>query len=320
MCAEGYAKIMNRYGSEGLLSAVCYYDPEGRLVLTPEEEYAYIETVPFPDLKYFEEEDPVKASPKDSKPKGEEEDAAEEANTEMEKAVRSRTNHAQADDNAGMAGLAFWVFDTENRLMTVSDGYACGILLLDEMGQTRMELFYDEQENPATLSRGYAICVWNYDEDGNQVSEAYFDPLERKTLCREGYHAEEREFDEFAQITAIRYLDCDGAPVLTTNGYALLTRTWDEAGFMTREAYFDTKGKPALNSAGYHRVDYTWDPMSLNPDQASGEAYFDLEGRPAALADGCVRLERDFDEEGNLTRERRYDAAGNLISAPVPAE
>ena len=67
-----------------------------------------------------------------------------------------------------------------------------------------------------------------------------------------------------------------------------------------------------LCSGGYHRVERTW----KDKDHMTSEAWFGTAGEPVkAEGNAFVRRELDYDEQGNVTAERLFDADGNEIRA-----
>ena len=108
-------------------------------------------------------------------------------------------------------------------------------------------------------------------------------------------------------MTCERYYDADGRKMLLENGYHSYRQEYGEDGNPAWIAYYGLEDEPVINTkAGYHRTDRTY----LDSKHITSEAWFDTEGNPMTTGDTYVRIEREFDDNGNVACGRTTAPTG----------
>lgn len=194
---------------------------------------------------------------------------------------------------------------------------------------------------PFQFPDGLSIIRREYDENGNILADSYYDAEENLIRRTIGYSSFHREYDDFNRLIKESYFDENGNPTCNTSGYAAFTRDLDSHGWILRESYLDEQGDPASLSVGYSSVIREYNPYGSvireiyldkdnNPVQRDtgyaefrrdydkykrlvSESYWDEKEEPAEF-DGYHRIEREYDNQGNVVEERTYDVSGNLVS------
>ena len=172
------------------------------------------------------------------------------------------------------------------------------------------EAWFDTEGRPITNGDTFVQIKRTFDAAGNTLTEVTCDAAGQPIARKAGYDETRNTFNEKNQAVKIEYL-LGGKPVLNSDGVAIIEREYDEAGLVSVECYFGTTGEPVLlNGNKYHRIDRTW----LDKKHATSEAWFDVDGHPMTQGDTFVRIDWQYDENGNTIDEITYGEEGQPIA------
>jgi len=157
---------------------------------------------------------------------------------------------------------------------------------------------------------GSAQCRVEYDTDGREIARAYEDAQGSSMITRDGYHRIEFVYDDFERIIEEHCQDTDGAPIVNAMGYQMKRIAYDALDRITQETYFASDGTTKIDTTlGYADVSYGYDRYG-NVNQI---AYYGANGWGATDESGAARIERIYDENGELLSEKKYDLTRTLI-------
>jgi len=129
-------------------------------------------------------------------------------------------------------------------------------------------------------------------------------------VTREGYSRIAYVYDGYDRVLEEHYLDADGNPVYTTGGYQAKRYTRDLMNRVISEAYYLADMKTKVDSVhGYCEIAYEYDRNS----NVVKKTYYGANGWGAADHDGVNRIEREYDERGNLLWEKKFDLSMKQI-------
>lgn len=311
LCSKGYAIITYEYNSAGKVNCTRYYDENGQLMLTPNQEYAFVKTSTFADLRSLGEDvpegdaagtDSADGAAGDGDETAQAENAGEDAaGTDAEEETDQgiqETNYIVSDNGnlvqAGDAsdepmeestdnGAIVEYYGADGKLMNLAAGYSYIVREMDKAGHVTRETYYDRAGNMVNLTSGYAYIVKTYDRNGYLSGESYFDTAGQKVTLADGYHAYTRENDRNGNATVVAYFDANGAPVNHVRSlYHRIERTYLDSSHVLTEAWFDRDGAPITNGDTYVRIERSFDRMKNKISEITCGA----NGEPVAKKDG----------------------------------
>lgn len=220
----------------------------------------------------------------------------------------------------------------------------------DENGNEVTQSYFAPDDSPAThYKNGWHRSTAKFDNDGNISEIRFFDSAGKKTLHKSfGHHLWRAIYDpKSRERIEARYFGLDDEPILRKDkGFHLWHGGYND-GRRLMDSYFGTDEKPILDNDGHHQVSYVYDDfgrkiketyrgVDRKPVFGRGEfakhaiwqAKYDLstghhtesfffgqsEDEMAERADwGHHKWTGVYDDNGNLTEERYFDANGEPI-------
>ena len=117
------------------------------------------------------------------------------------------------------------------------------------------------------------------------------------------------------------YTDIDGNPVLSDSGYHELRQDYDEHGQTIRMAYYDLDGNLVCPKwEEYAVAEWDWiyfDKGDHTTPRIASHRVYDENYEPTMCGDGYHELRREYDEEGRMIWECKYDTQGNVLKEKV---
>ena len=233
-------------------------------------------------------------------------------------------------------------FDQKGEETACSDGYSRWLRTYNANKKVTSESFQDSSGNPVIKkSTGYAKVEYNYDENGNKLTESFFGVDGSPILGSKCCAGIQYTYNEKNKCTKEVYVGVDGKPVVTTSGFAGIAREYDDKGALISTVNLDASGKAITSAAGYDGKESTYDDagrkieeffvdfkgnlidsekgyakMTHAYDEETGfekeRRYLNSAGEPIMVS-GAARIEYEYDDVGNKTVTRKYDAADQLI-------
>jgi hypothetical protein len=230
-----------------------------------------------------------------------------------------------------------WTYDSEGReksAIAYEMGEETRDLVIAE--ETEYSYYNDgalktETEKSYTDGKFRVTTKYEYDKKGNETAKSLFDEAgEPIFFGNDSYHRIEWTYDEFDRMTSESYFGLKSEPVSIKRCISHLRdvgRSWgggpncpdthrieykrSDTGNVIEAAYFGIKDEPVADSKGIHRITGRYDRLGNQLE----EAYFGVKGEP--VSDGKThRIEMDYDENGRVIAERKYDVDGepNIFS------
>ena len=231
-------------------------------------------------------------------------------------------------------------YDTDGEPIALADGYCAVGFTYDSAGNKLTERYYDMHGRLVMNARGYAGIDRSFDKYGNVIREAFIDEDGELHANGIGFAVVTRLFDRKGNKLEEAYFNADGYPFYPADrGYARVRYVYDNAGNITSARYFGRKND-RRDLGGYSGYDAAWvngkrvmeafvdenDDLSVNEEKGFALVYhdYDEDGNEIATryydekrlpieVGGAAQILRIFDENGNVTAEKRYNADGELI-------
>ncbi|MBR2823409.1 MAG: hypothetical protein IKE24_06975, partial [Clostridia bacterium] len=202
-------------------------------------------------------------------------------------------------------------FGVDGEPVANTSGYAEIRRVFNDKKQTIHEEWYGADGQPVNVKGDlYFQIDREFDEMGNTAVERYLDENGQPMACKAGYEEVRRVYIAKDLAREVTYYS-GGNPQADTNGVSMIIREFDDKGLVIKEAYFGVNREPVAHAKNkYHRIDRTW----LDSKHATSEAWFDVNDQPMTLGDTYVRRDREYDEALNVAVEKYFDAAGNPIA------
>ena len=135
------------------------------------------------------------------------------------------------------------------------------------------------------------------------LTKTYQDAQGQPIVTTDGYSRIEYAYDGYNRVMIELYQDAQGNPV-TVQGYQGMRFARDAMGRITQEYFVKADGTTLVDSTlGYAVVMYQYDRYG----NVSELVYYGADGWGATDANGINRIERQYDEKGNLISEMKYD-------------
>ena len=299
---EGYARIKIEYNSQGRVMATLYYDVYGNLMPTPDKEYAYVRTITAEDKEILNRTGMIISQEEPAEPDEENAGTADNAAPDqMEKKTRESTA-------SGLVYVEY--FGTDGQLMNLPDGYATIERTLDESGRTVREAYFDRNGKKVLLPDGYHSLRQEIGEDGNPAWIAWYGLDDEPVInTKLNFHRVERTYLDPKHFTSEAWFDTEGNPMTTGDTYCRIEREFDERGNAVCEQTYDAKGGKIAREAGYDELQQVF-----NEDNRAKRIEYFLNDKPVLLENGYAALEREYDEEGNVTYEKYFGTDGQPVA------
>ena len=157
--------------------------------------------------------------------------------------------------------------------------------------------------------KGFSRREMTYDDGGHVIREAFYNEALELAPNKDGVVVTERRYDEAGHVIWYRYLDAEGQP-MAVKGVVEMEQGFDESGNLNREVMMDGEGNRTLHLDGWcvHTTVYN------DAKQRVSENWFGVEDEPVLFKNSYSRIDRTFDEAGNVTSETYYDIDGNVAS------
>jgi YD repeat-containing protein len=197
---------------------------------------------------------------------------------------------------------------------------------LDDRGNTVEERYYDV-DGRATLASGCHVLRFRYDARDNAVEEKCLGVRDEPTANEQGVAVTRLKYDEAGNAVDIAFFGASGQRVYGFQGYSRMTSRFDARGNRLESAYFGTNDQPVPTRQGYSRDTVEYDAH----DNEIARSFFGTDGKPMVISDdredrvdverqaaplSYARLERKYDENGNLVHEAYFDPYGRPMTGP----
>ena len=186
------------------------------------------------------------------------------------------------------------------------------------MGRVLLERFETANGQRMLASNGSAQVRIEYDALDRESARTYenADGVEIMTLdgfCRIEYAYDELYAElnsEFDRVIEELYLDTNHQPVTNALGYQMRKFVYDALNRVTQETYYAADGVTKMNSVmGYAEITHGFDRYGNENETA----YYGANGWGTMDQNGVARIERIFDENGELISEKKYDLTRTLV-------
>ena len=211
-------------------------------------------------------------------------------------------------DKAGNIIREAYVGVDEEYRMTDA-GYAIVVRLYDPDGNKTEEAYFNANGYPVyPYERGYARATYVYDNEGHVIKAEYFDRMnERRDMG--GYSGYKAAYSNGKRVMDAYLNEYDALSVNKARGFALAYHDYDAAGNEIATRYYDERRLP---------VEVGGAAVTLRSFDAAGnvtsEKKFNANGLLILASKGCAWIEKEYNEDGKVTRETYMDAAGKPMN------
>lgn len=167
---------------------------------------------------------------------------------------------------------------------------------LGERGNVLGELLFDEKGEPTLGAVGYHRLEMGYDQRDNPTSYAYSDVSGMPVVTSDGYAARQLYYDG-DRLTREEYLDAEGKPVLIAQGYSAYEVFYEEDGSEGGKRYFDASGVQQVNCAGSAPAELQ---SELAERAGSTRSCYERLLRFGSKAEGKLLIEVSIDRRGQV--------------------
>lgn len=151
----------------------------------------------------------------------------------------------------------------------------------------------------------YCITKYEYDERGNTIKMTFWTTDGKPAASSSKAHLVQREYDLMNRVIYWKNTDANGNPVSTSESIAEVRYKYDNRGNRTETISLDGHGKPSNCSDGWHRNVMTYN----NRNRILTDEYYDVNGKyVVSKEDGYARQINTYDDKGNLTISKQFDA------------
>ncbi len=159
------------------------------------------------------------------------------------------------------------------------------------------------------IQREYVEIQTVMDADRHVLEESYLDAESNLVDCEYGYAIVRYEYDEQGNKVRETFFSKEDRVVDSAKGYAFAAYSYYESGKIEKENFFDASGKPViLSDKGYASVSHEYNSDNFE----IGTRYYDENGYPMEVK-GAARLENIYDENGNVTIQKKYNLSDELV-------
>lgn len=134
--------------------------------------------------------------------------------------------------------------------------------------------------NPIMLTSGYSSVYRSYDEVGYSKVEMFFSTTGEPVALSLGQYGRQYIRSETGRHIGTIYLDADGSPMTTNQGYGIIRYDYDEWNNITKYSYYDLDGNPVALGRGQYAMVYEYQQKQLIRTY-----YVDANGRELFLLD-----------------------------------
>ncbi len=190
---------------------------------------------------------------------------------------------------------------------SVKRGVAIREYEYDEYGNICLVRCLDKNEKPVINESGWAVGVSVSNELGNTIEEYYLDTDGNPCFAVEsGYHRVTLSYDERNFRREICYWDAEGNLCESTEGAARVVIDTDNKGRIVGMQTFDVEGNPCYSDLGAPRVAFKFEGNNIVEI-----SYADGDGNPCCCKDGYAKLTNEYDPEtNNIVKVSYYDVTG----------
>ncbi len=139
-------------------------------------------------------------------------------------------------------------------------------------------------------------------EEGRVILEEFFDLDGNPVPGGEGSHAREYEYGNTPNWSVKRYLGMDLKPYVLDDTYAELRREFNDKLLVTREAYYDEKGNLRAQSGGFAIAEYEYDDLGNKTDFR----YYDATEEPVLVSEAYWHLKVSYNDKKQNILEMYY--------------
>lgn len=202
-------------------------------------------------------------------------------------------------------------YDTEGNPCSGKEGAYRIEWKYDSYGHQTEVRFYGKDGNLCMNEEaGFAIGVSRHDYAGRILEEKLFDTEENLCLGRDGWAICRREYDPQGNKIAESYWADENTPVRSATHLCHLIK-WkhNNRGATTETKLYGDRGElmdiPGIPPVVCRRLD--------SRDRDIEISYFDANEQPTMLPVGYFRVKQEFDNNGNIVEQIRYDADNKVV-------
>jgi len=230
-------------------------------------------------------------------------------------------------------------FDKDGKAIANGNTYVAIRREFDEAGNTLRETYHDAEGNLLACKAGYdeiqrefngknqAVVIRyrlagapfltgdkiaeihrSYDDAGNVASESYYGTEGEPVLHRSGYHRIDRTWLDAKHATSEAWFDTEGNPKTLNDTYVRIVRAFDDRGNAFDIVFFGPDGNTIACKAGYDE-----ERAAFNEKNQKIYSEYYLDGAPVLNTSNAARVDREYDEAGNVSREVFYGTAGEPV-------
>ena len=120
----------------------------------------------------------------------------------------------------------------------------------------------------------------------------------------------EQGFDENGNLNRETVLDGEGHRILHPDGWCEHATVYNDLKQKVTERWFGLEDEPVLFKNSYSRIDRTFDEAG----NVASETYYDIDGNVGANAQGIITVERRYDDQKRVVWYRYVDAEGQPMA------
>lgn len=234
-----------------------------------------------------------------------------------------------------------------SRASAAGDGIAIIKYENDERGNETKRSYFDENDQPINGHSGYHSITYTYDPLDMLTSSSYYDKYGNRATDRDGIHKYVYERDTKGRIIQKAYYDNNNNPVKdpadevymvkhkydeqgrrlsdsywensTTkmkrwNGFHEAVTKYNDDGLETEYTYYDENGKLYVSSSGYSRVvvSYGSNARMIERKYLNSSSGISMK---ESLVNGFSSIKFSYDNKGNISNIRYFDASGVPVNA-----
>ena len=156
----------------------------------------------------------------------------------------------------------------------------------------------------------YRDAEHNNRVDTREAARTYEDENGNPMMTSDGLSRVEYVYDDFDRVVEERYFDPAGQPAATLHWGEVKQTVYDALDRVTQETYLFADGQTRMDTAlGYAQITLGYDRYG----NVNEIAYYGANGWGATDENGVARIERTYDENGEMIDEKKYDLTRTLV-------
>jgi hypothetical protein len=206
-------------------------------------------------------------------------------------------------------------FDENDQPINGYSGYHSIVYTYDPLDMLTSESFYDKYGNRAVDKSNIHKYVYIRDDKGRTIQKAYYDnsnnPVKDPT---DEVYMVKYKYDEQGRKLGDSYWQNSTTKMARWNGFHESFIKYNDDGLETEYAYYDENGKLYVSSSGYSRVVVLYGSNAKMTERKylSGSDGISMK---ESLVNGFSSVKFSYDNKGNISNIRYFDASGVPVNA-----